>query len=395
MSRFCYMPWYGLTLAANGNVKPCCQLKTREREGDKQPKSNSILDQYNSPRIQEVRQSFLDGEEHQDCGSCWSREDTVGASRRTWFNDKFKKYVDTSIELTTNVEDPQWVQADINLSNVCNLKCRMCGSWASNAWFEEEEILRQIDRRYKRARPQQATLRQFGLSDLEEILPNLKNTARIDFKGGEPMLAKHHNQFLQWLIDEGLTKINLFYTTNGTVRNPTILKMLSNFENVTISFSIEGTGSLYSYIRGGKYTIDDLEETIAQYNEMDNVKMCFNVSLQNYNVLDLHNIHALLQSFDAKYKNVSAKSAFTTVVNEPTYLSPLNIPEDIKNIVIDNLTGIPDFDNYVNKLKNRTFDENEWEVFCNFTADLDILRSETIKDIIPEFVPYMDTLNQL
>jgi organic radical activating enzyme len=389
------MPWYGLTLAANGNVKPCCQLMTREREGDKEPKSNSILDQYNSPRIQEVRQSFLDGEEHQDCGSCWSREDTVGASRRTWFNDKFKKYVDTSIELTTNVEDPHWVQADINLSNVCNLKCRMCGSWASNAWFEEEEILRQIDRRYKRARPQQATLRQFGLSDLEEILPNLKNTARIDFKGGEPMLAKHHNQFLQWLIDEGLTKINLFYTTNGTVRNPTILKMLSNFENVTISFSIEGTGSLYSYIRGGKYTIDDLEETIAQYNEMDNVKMCFNVSLQNYNVLDLHNIHALLQSFDDKYKNVSAKSAFTTVVNEPTYLSPLNIPEDIKNIVIDNLTGIPDFDNYVNKLKNRIFDENEWEVFCNFTADLDILRSETIKDIIPEFVPYMDTHNQL
>jgi sulfatase maturation enzyme AslB (radical SAM superfamily) len=271
----------------------------------------------------------------------------------------------------------------------------MCGSWASNAWFEEEKILRQIDRRYKRAHHNHSTIRQFGLSDLEEILPNLKNTARIDFKGGEPMLAKHHNQFLQWLIDEELTKINLFYTTNGTVRNPTILKMLSNFENVTISFSIEGTGSLYSYIRGGKYTVDDLEETIAQYNEMDNVKMCFNVSLQNYNVLDLHNIHALLQSFDDKYKNVSAKSAFTTVVNEPTYLSPLNIPEDIKNIVIDNLTGIPDFDNYVNKLKNRIFDENEWEVFCNFTADLDILRSETIKDIIPEFVPYMDTHNQL
>jgi MoaA/NifB/PqqE/SkfB family radical SAM enzyme len=389
------MPWYGLTLAANGKVKPCCQLKTREREGDKQPKSNSILDQYNSPRIQEVRQSFLDGEEHQDCGSCWSREDTVGASRRTWFNDKFKKYVDTSIELTTNVEDPHWVQADINLSNVCNLKCRMCGSWASNAWFEEEKILRQIDRRYKRAHHNHSTIRQFGLSDLEEILPNLKNTARIDFKGGEPMLAKHHNQFLQWLIDEELTKINLFYTTNGTVRNPTILKMLSNFENVTISFSIEGTGSLYSYIRGGKYTVDDLEETIAQYNEMDNVKMCFNVSLQNYNVLDLHNIHTLLQSFDDKYKNVSAKSAFTTVVNEPTYLSPLNIPEDIKNIVIDNLTGIPDFDNYVNKLKNHTFDEKEWEVFCNFTADLDRLRSETIKDIIPQFVPYMNKHNQL
>jgi hypothetical protein len=123
--------------------------------------------------------------------------------------------------------------------------------------------------------------------------------------------------------------------------------------------------------------------------------MCFNVSLQNYNVLDLHNIHTLLQSFDDKYKNVSAKSAFTTVVNEPTYLSPLNIPEDIKNIVIDNLTGIPDFDNYVNKLKNHTFDEKEWEVFCNFTADLDRLRSETIKDIIPQFVPYMNKHNQL
>ena len=66
------------------------------------------------------------------------------------------------------------------------------------------------------------------------------------------MLAKHDN-FLQWMIDEGMTDVHLLYTTNGTVQNWRILNLLAQFKNVSLVFSIEGTGTLYSYIRGGKY----------------------------------------------------------------------------------------------------------------------------------------------
>lgn len=27
LDNFCYMPWFGLAIAANGNIKPCCQYK--------------------------------------------------------------------------------------------------------------------------------------------------------------------------------------------------------------------------------------------------------------------------------------------------------------------------------------------------------------------------------
>jgi len=25
LDNFCYMPWHGMAIAANGNIKPCCQ----------------------------------------------------------------------------------------------------------------------------------------------------------------------------------------------------------------------------------------------------------------------------------------------------------------------------------------------------------------------------------
>ena len=56
-------------------------------------------------------------------------------------------------------------QADINLSNVCNLKCRMCGSWASNSWFKEEIQLAKIDKRYQK-NINEVPLLQYSLEDL-------------------------------------------------------------------------------------------------------------------------------------------------------------------------------------------------------------------------------------
>ena len=35
----------------------------------------------------------------------------------------------------------------------------------------------------------------------------IKDVKRIDFKGGEPMLAKHHDDF-QWMIDLGMTDVH-------------------------------------------------------------------------------------------------------------------------------------------------------------------------------------------
>ena len=216
------------------------------------------------------------------------------------------------------------------------------------------------------------------------MLPHLKKVKRIDFKGGEPMMAKNHNQFLEWLIEENMTDVELFYTTNGTVQNPKILKLLSNFKRVSICFSIEGTGDLYSYIRGGKYTIEDFENTIAVYDKLKNVQIMFNVTLQNYNMFNLPDLHFFLHEMEDKYDRVSANNSFTTICNKPAYLSPMNLPDDLRDKAIGRLSLFSDFEKLVESMKQRTFNPELWEVFINFTNDLDKMRGDSVVKAVPQ-----------
>ena len=378
------MPWHSICLSANGDIKPCCQFTNKGRPPNTE--HPTIMENWNSQRMQDLRQAFLNGEKPADCNSCWEREAQIGHSRRIWFDEKFGKYI-TKPTTDLVVEEPQIVQADINLSNVCNLKCRMCGSWASNSWFEEEVALAEKDRRYQKNRKMQS-VRNVTVDDIKNILPHVKDVRRIDFKGGEPMLAKHHNDFLQWMIDEGMTDVHLLYTTNGTVQNWRILNLLAQFKNVSLVFSIEGTGTRYSYIRGGKYPIEQIESNMARYNELDNVKINFNVTIQNYNLLNLEELYYLLHKWEAKYQRVDANSAFTTICNQPNYLSPLNVPDNMRDTALEQLADIDDFKTLRRSLTKREFNPELWQTFIDFTRDLDKMRGDNILDHCPEFTEY-------
>ena len=380
------MPWHSICLSANGDIKPCCQFTNKGRPPNTE--HDTIMENWNSQRMQDLRQAFLDGEKTADCNSCWERERQIGHSRRLWFEEKFGKYI-TKPTTELVVDNPQIVQADINLSNVCNLKCRMCGSWASNSWFEEEITLANKDRRYqKNNRPQ--SVRNVTVEDIQNLLPHIQDVKRIDFKGGEPMLAKHHDDFLQWMIDKDMTDVHLLYTTNGTVRNPGIIELFSKFKHVSLVFSIEGTGTRYSYIRGGKYDIEQIESNMAAYNELPNVSINFNVTVQNYNLLNLKELRELLFTWADKYSRVDAGNAFTTICNQPDYLSPLNVPDSMRDTALEQLDGIDDFKTLCRSLRARKFDTDKWQTFIDFTRDLDALRGEHVVTHCPEFGEYFD-----
>ena len=134
------MPWHGLAITASGDIKPCCQW----RGSLGKVTDNELSNVYNNQKIQSLRQEFLDGIEPESCSSCWEREEMIGTSRRIWFTDKFVDTTDQTGTYKPLLEEIKWYQADVNLSNVCNLKCRMCGSWASNQWFDEEIELKYL-----------------------------------------------------------------------------------------------------------------------------------------------------------------------------------------------------------------------------------------------------------
>jgi radical SAM protein with 4Fe4S-binding SPASM domain len=377
------MPWHGVAVAANGDIKPCCQWKDNL---GKVGEVNIVEEFKNNPKIIKLRQDFLKGERPESCRSCWEREDQIGESRRKWFSSKFVHSVPSNYEYKDEIADLIWTQADINLSNVCNLKCRMCGAWASHSWFEEEIHLAKISNKFrKESNRNKLKIRQHEISDLVPMIPYFKNLIRIDFKGGEPMLAKSNIEFLELLIAHDLNQnIILQYTTNGTVINPKILKTLSSFKRVRLMFSIEGTGKLYSYIRGGKFSIEDLEETLSLYSTLPNVDIGFNVTIQAYNLLNLRDLYFLLDMWAKKYPNVSNKNAFTTICNDPAYLNPFVLPKSIRKIAQEKLQDIQDFKILSSNLESDDLHRKYWDTFKKFTKELDSLRHDNIFDVVPE-----------
>lgn len=382
-NNFCSMPWFGLAIAANGNIKPCCQY--HGGAGNTQNNDN-IIETYKNDHMNNLRQQFLDGKKPAGCRSCWEREDQIGTSRRLWFKEKFEKYIPANYEFKAQVDDPQWIQMDLNFSNVCNLKCRMCGSWASNQWFEEDIELAGISKDFqKESNPELQKIIQHNTSHVEQLVESATLINRIDFKGGEPMLAKNHTDFLELLIAKGHHKnVTLQYTTNGTVQNPNILNLLKQFKSVRIVFSIEGTGSLFKYIRGGDYDFEHCVENYKKYSELDNVKTMFNVTMQTYNVTRLHELYNWINTQTV----VDPREAFTTICNQPDYLSPINLPDELKSQCIENLNSIKDFNTLVTSMKQSKFNNNKWNTFCRFTKELDRMRNTNILDHLPEMEPW-------
>ena len=68
--------------------------------------------------------------------------------------------------------------------------------------------------------------------------------------------------------------IVLDINTNGTILNERLLNIAKNFKQLKLHISLEGTGQLYQYIRGGdNFTIEQLEQNILEFNKLEKVNI--------------------------------------------------------------------------------------------------------------------------
>lgn len=366
-----------MTITANGRVKPCC---TYSGPTDRLDRPGSLRDLLDSDKYSNLRQDFLAGQIPKGCHGCLQRERQIDYSRRVWFKEKFKE------QLQQPLRDFQFIQMDINLSNICNLKCRMCNSQFSTRWISEEQELSKIQGNpYSRqASKENLNTVEQSLSDLKKLIPHMKNIKRIDFKGGEPMLAPNHNDFLDLLIANKISdRVELFYTTNATIMSEEILSRLKNFSKITISFSLEGIGNLYKYIRGGRYSLEFALENMRTYSELPNIRLASNVTIQAYNLFQLKEIYAFLEKL--RIPNYSQKNSFQSIVTSPDYLSPFAWPKSLRISAAKRLEGIKDFKQFSEALIEQPEDSQLTQKFINFTSTLDQMRGESFSAICPEF----------
>ena len=335
--KFCVLPWISLEASPIGTVRPCCLADDEivDNSGQKFMLNSADFSHIqNSDYMIKLRGEFLNGQQPKTCRKCWNEESAGRTSKRMHTLDRLKH----SVSETSWTQDAKPLMfLDLKLGNICNLKCRICGSWSSSQ-FATEEIQAADPARRKQTFAYQmlqaGSWPRHNESFWKEIDRSLQNIRYIEFTGGEPFLIDQHFDMLQGIVDRGIAgRVEIHYNTNGTVwpdRGPAIWK---HFRTVEIAFSIDDLEQRFEYQRTNAVW-SDVVNNIAQFKNLrsqhNNIKLQCCSTVNVFNVFYLNSLAdwILKQEFDFVYWNV---------MHDAWYFSVASLPLNVKHIVQNRL----------------------------------------------------------
>ncbi len=232
---YCLMPWIHLHIGDHGKAKACCVANIPFGDINE----DSLDDIWNGESINKLREKFTAGIPDKRCAQCIHVEAAGGKSMRLETHEKYQH--------SDWKKQQQPFYFDIRFSNVCNFRCRTCWHGASSKWFQDAKILgRNIG--------EKAIIKNIKDFDLfiKKCGSGLKNAKEIYIAGGEPLVTEEHYLLLEWLIANGNTELLLRYNTNFSklsFKQWDVLKLWTQFSNIELMASIDGTGPLGEYVR--------------------------------------------------------------------------------------------------------------------------------------------------
>lgn len=406
---FCVCAWKQLEFLADGRVGVCCEWEgpplatagtaVTAREA-------TLAEIWNSDDMRDVRRRMVEGRKVAGCRSCYEREEAGGLSVRLLENSQWEAG-NLNEELLT-VEDlkTQAAASDFRLAamperfslhvgNLCNLKCRMCGSHNSTR-IARDPVHSQWAARWADdgTRPPEGEL---WLKDARAIrsalLAEPGRIRNLQFAGGEPLLIKEIADVLQHLVDVGVShQVLVTAVTNASTTQARMLSLADQFQRLELVVSIDGFEDQYEYIRYPARW-DALVRNIAQLRSIPNTSMSAHVTVQNYNVLRIVDLFRYLDEIDLSF------GALPLVY--PPFLSPRVMPPRARQVAAERIRAYAESeckpesrDSVLGILAELEPDSEEFSTelvrdFMLFTNDLDVSRSQDFRKTHRELLEFI------
>lgn len=406
MSR-CVNPYLNLSVTTDGSVRPCCMSTRKYNTDNDQTTVNnaSILEFWNSKSRHEMISALDSGHKIPECEVCWKEERAGKKSKRIRDNEIYKNK-----QLAIDMRP---VVVDLSMSNLCNIKCRICSPIHSTQWVTEQAQILSPNNLKKFTTlekwiPFKESFKEtndFFWKDIVELLPSAE---RLDFAGGEPFYIDKHWDIVKLCVENNWSKNQcIHYNTNGTIFPEKQIHLLDQFKTVDIQISTDGLFEKFEYLRHGAEW-NKVEQVIDQFLSVKSagkanwtIGVCLSVSM--FNILDFFEIY--------EYYNSKGLSVYVNIVYDHRGIKCL--PEPVKQIIIDKLSKTKSkWDNYqweenqnmiINHMRNTAYCEQTWkeswfeiklrdkirkESFESTFPDLYNLLKEYIIDYTPE-IPYI------
>tara|TARA_Y100000015_G_scaffold14409_1_gene13786 strand:+ start:496 stop:1698 length:1203 start_codon:yes stop_codon:yes gene_type:complete len=289
---------------ADGKLKaatPCCMMMNFDHTGipvNRLPSQRPDFI-FDTKPWKRLRKDALQGIRNPACKVCWDMEDRGQDSYRM-----FSPPIPAE-----EIKNPSLKTIDLTLSNVCNLACRMCDLSNSNQLNKDyDKFVEQGTRdeiyvitggfTHKYPRKKQHLSRQFVW-----LQKNTSQITTIKASGGEPFYDKHIMNVLDLYIKKGdAPNTRLEFHTNGTVIDDRVINKISKFKSNAHTFSVDGTGKTYEYIRHNA-DFKVLDNNIRNYLKLDNIEVLdFNFVISAHNIHNIVDYVKWIHSFDCDFR---------------------------------------------------------------------------------------------
>jgi organic radical activating enzyme len=366
------------TIDSTGSYSPCTALGGSGFDFAGQTFKAAWLD----PKLEDARQRSQKGEQLSMCNRCWKEEAVDFVSERKYLIMDVPQHLDYTDKDYYSV-GPRHL--NIKVSNICNLRCRTCQSKDSYLYHIEGEHYEKTYNLSQTAYTLQKFKKHFTDQQLDELFEASENLERIELYGGEPFLDDQIPKYLIRLVDAGLSKnIDFSVSTNATHElTDTWRKILTNFKNVIINVSIDGTDQQFTYMRHpGRW--DMVEKNLTEFFNLE--YLTTNITVQPVVTVSALNVLSFPKVF--KYFEKYHVEPFIILVQWPTYYCVNVLPDSVKPEIEQILTSYnnPQFGPIINLLNTNRY--ASWEKFKFWTQAKDQYRSEN-------FITTFDDLGQL
>ena len=346
----------------------CCIARGPKKQDD-------VKQFWQSDYLKSVRTKMEQGVQLPECRSCYNDEEQGKVSQRQRYNKLYESYV---------VGDLPTVM-DLDFSNLCNLKCIMCGPNRSSQWVKELNLTET-----------NPALSKQQLDSLCEMSGNLK---QITLQGGEPSIMPEFEYYFNYLLANNLDKnIEVDCISNLTNINQKFYSMLQGFKKVNLNVSVDAYGDACNYIRFPS-NFKKISENIDKISAT-NIQVNLQISLQ---VLSMYNFYEFLKWIHDKQESMDKKIGLQlTYVKEPEMLDIYNAPTKLKQKFVDDIHRFEadyklkqdlGFNIEIQNLKKTLLDTSgpntDPQELLDYIKVLDTRRNIKITNFIPEFHNYL------
>lgn len=403
----CVVPWMHLNFEPSGRVMPCCLTSTHNYESGNL-NEQTIEEIWNSPNQRALRKEMIEGKRPEICRKCFDREDVTSESGRVFHNKEFPEVLEKIPEITlddgtcTTMELKYW---DFRFSNLCNYKCRSCGTLYSSAWVPDAKKMGWTVELEKVAKIDSVE----GKNNYDFIEEQVKHVKKIYFAGGEPLLMPEHWQTLDILVKNKRFDVKLSYNTNCSTleyQGRNVLDYWRQWDKFKVEVwpSIDEIGPRAELIRSGTVW-PKVERNLKELLTLDNITVRPGLTIGAMNVFRVPEIVQYLIDLGVVSEKNYYKNFFINLLEEPKHYNVEILPMEFRKEIIDKI------ENFISETKSKyqvdnrhlfkqllheltkPYNPDSARKFVMMTQRLDKIRNEDTFNTIPELKCVLDAVS--